>query len=127
VFCFQHSGSLRYYSGRVPIRWDLFDNNWLDASVDWLSSQDVSAYAVLESWEVKDFRERFAGQGATAGTDVPVVIYHGYRNRWTVFLYNLSSPPEPGTPPVVVDEEDPSQWRNWPAGPEPTLTLKRNR
>lgn len=123
VFCFMHSGSLRYYSGRLPIRWDVFDGNWLDDAVRWLSSEHVESYAVLEAWEVQAFREHFANARTLAATDVPVAIYQGYERRWTVYIYNLSSPPAPGTSPIVIRESNPAQWRNWPAGPEPTLTL----
>jgi hypothetical protein len=123
VFCFMHSGSLRYYSGRLPIRWDVFFGNWLDDAVHWLSSEHVESYAVLEGWEVQAFREHFANARTLAATDVPIAIYRGYQRRWTVYIYNLSSPPAAGTPPIVIDEDNPSQWRNWPAGPEPTLTL----
>ena len=28
VFSVQHSGSVRYYSGRMTIRWDLIDRDW---------------------------------------------------------------------------------------------------
>ena len=123
VFSMQHSGSLRYYSGRMPIRYDLFVGAWLDRSVAWLSAAGVPSYAVLESWEVEPFRVRFPGERSLAALAVPVVVYHAYENRSTVYIYNLSSPPAPGTPAVVIREDNPSQWRNWPAGPEPTLRL----
>lgn len=123
VFSFMHSGSLRYYSGRLPIRWDVFLSDWLDESVRWLSSQGVESYAVLEGWELKDFRARFPTQHTIAATQSPVAVYHAYQGRWTVLIFNLSSPPAPGTPPKVYDEDNPAQWRNWPPGPEPMLTL----
>lgn len=123
VFCFMHSGSLRYYSGRLPIRWDVFFSDWLDESVRWLSSQGVQSYAVLEEWEVQDFRKRFSTQHTIAAMRTPVAIYRAYQGRWTVFIFNLSSPPAPGTTPRAFDDDNPMRWRNWPPGPEPTLTL----
>ena len=34
----QHSGSLRYYAGRLTLRWDVGDPAWLDRTVDWLAA-----------------------------------------------------------------------------------------
>jgi hypothetical protein len=60
----QHSGSLRYYSGRLTLRWDLLDPAWLDRAVDALHERGVPTYLLLEYWEEPPFRERFAGQSA---------------------------------------------------------------
>jgi hypothetical protein len=123
VFSMQQSGSLRYYSGRVPIRYDCFDTAWLDRGVAWLSAAGVPSYAVLESWEVPLFRARFRDE-RLGRLDAPVVVYHSYQDRWTVFVYNLSAPTTIGAARVVF-ETDPGRWRDWPAGPEPVLVFKR--
>jgi hypothetical protein len=62
VLTMQHSGSVRYYSGRLTMRWDVLDARSLDTAVAALAERRVPAYAVLESWEEEDFRRRFAGQ-----------------------------------------------------------------
>ena len=59
VFAMQHSGSLRYYSGRQTIRWDLLDRAWLDRVIASLRGAGYEAYAVLDAGEDDAFRERF--------------------------------------------------------------------
>ncbi len=38
VIAAQHSGSIRYYAGRLTVRWDVGDPAWLDRMVDWLAA-----------------------------------------------------------------------------------------
>jgi hypothetical protein len=77
IYSFQHSGSLRYYGGRMTLRYDILDPAWLDRSVDWLARRGVHSYALLDDWELERFRERFAGQERLKQLDKPIVIYHG--------------------------------------------------
>jgi len=101
IYSMMHSGSLTYYAGRDIINYSTLDPSWLDRSVDWVSCAGRHAYAVLEDWEVDDFRRRFAGQ-ATAELRQPILTYRGSR---TVFLFDLSrsAPPEPE---IIVERSD---------------------
>jgi hypothetical protein len=56
----QQSGSLRYYSGRLTIRWDYLDPVWLDRSTEILKGLKLDPYILLEEQEEPDFRGRFA-------------------------------------------------------------------
>ena len=58
----QHSGSIRYYSARTTLRFDMLDPAWLDRTVEMLSGLGYHAYAVLEDWEEPNFTTRFRGQ-----------------------------------------------------------------
>jgi len=69
VLAMQHSGSLRYYTGRLTMRWDVLDAGSLDAAVAALHARGVPVYAAIESWEEEDFRRRFAGQSSIARLD----------------------------------------------------------
>ena len=69
VLAMQHSGSIRYYTGRLTMRWDVLDPGSLDAAVAALNARDVPVYAAIESWEEEDFRRRFAGQHSIARLD----------------------------------------------------------
>jgi hypothetical protein len=62
VLTMQHSGSLRYHSGRLTMRWDAIDPAWLDRAIDFLQDRGIATYALLEYWEEPQFRERFKGQ-----------------------------------------------------------------
>jgi hypothetical protein len=60
----QHSGSARYYSGRITIRWD-----WVPADkLEWMLAEverlGYVPYALMEDWEEPAMRERFAGRPA---------------------------------------------------------------
>ena len=86
IYAFQHSGSLRYYGGRLTLRYDLLDPSWLDRSVEWFAQHGTDVYAVLDDWEVPGFRERFAGQQRVRQIDKPLVTYRG---TVVVHLYDL--------------------------------------
>ena len=62
ILAMQHSGSVRYYTGRLTMRWDTLDRAWLDRAVESLRSRGIPVYAMLEWWEETEFRARFAGQ-----------------------------------------------------------------
>ncbi len=55
----QHSGSLRYYSGRTTIRYDQFSEDRLDQLVAYFGDRGLPVYFVLDDWEEKEFRNRF--------------------------------------------------------------------
>ena len=55
----QHSGSMRYYTGRMIVRWDTLDPAWLDRAVAFLRDRGIATYALLEYWEEAEFRQRF--------------------------------------------------------------------
>ncbi len=90
IYAFQHSGSLRYYGGRLTLRYDLLDPAWLDRSVDWFTQRETHVYAVLDDWEIAVFRQRFAGQHRLRHIDTPVVTYRG---TVMTYLYDLTRQP----------------------------------
>ena len=65
----QHSGSIRSDTGRLLVRWDTLNPEWLDRAVAFLSERGVATYAVLEYWEEVEFRQRFRGQQLLAELD----------------------------------------------------------
>ena len=86
-FTMQHSGSLRYYAGRVTLRYDQLEPDWLDRGVDWLRARDIASYALLDEWEVAEFRRRFVGQSLTERLETPLWVFRGQR---TVYVYDLA-------------------------------------
>ena len=63
VMAMQHSGSLRYYGGRVTMRYDTVDRDVLDRRIQWFSDRGIRTFAVLDDWEVDVFKARFGRQG----------------------------------------------------------------
>jgi hypothetical protein len=68
VMAAQHSGSIRYYSGRPTLRWDQLDAASLDRAIGSLRRAGYEPYVVLDGGEDQEFRARFgAGNAAVAG------------------------------------------------------------
>lgn len=124
VFSFELSGSLRYYSGRMPVRYDLMSPDWLDRSVDWFARSGVHSYAVLDGSELQPFRARFKDQKTVRAVDAPILVYQAFNEQAVVYIFDLTTPPKPGAPVQLVTETDAGRWRNWPPGPAPTLVLR---
>jgi len=103
ILAMQHSGSVRYYTGRLTMRWDVLDPASLDRAVDTLRRRGVAAYALLESWEEADFRKRFGGQRSlgmlTAGAA-------SISEDGELRLYPLTDANAPGSAPVIPRAPD---------------------
>lgn len=126
VFAMIHSGSLRYYGGRMTIRYDFLDPDWLDRGVSWLQEHGVAVYALLEDWELEPFAAHFPGQRLVAALDAAPVAVYGTSDA--VRLYDLSArqpdaPPAPAT--VVAPEGFRGALRSVPPAPAPALMFAR--
>jgi 4-amino-4-deoxy-L-arabinose transferase-like glycosyltransferase len=67
----QHSGTMRYYSGRLTVRWDFIASaSELEPILDTLRNMGYRPYILLEYWEVPLFKERF-GTTAVGSLDWP--------------------------------------------------------
>ena len=99
ILAWQHSGSIRYYSGRLTLRWDNLDPAWLDRALAELEARGIATYLLLEYFEEEPFRTRFAGQAAVALLDVgPVAIGRGGEQR----LYSLKGTAERPEQPITI-------------------------
>lgn len=99
IVAMQHSGSLRYYTGRLILRWDELDPSWLDRAVAFLRARGIATYLVAESWEEEQIRSRFAGQQTLADLDRgPIATARGGEVR----IYQLQAP-ESGAPRAAVE------------------------
>jgi hypothetical protein len=77
VLSLQHSGSLRLYSGRLTLRYDILDPLWLDRAIDYLQSIGRRPYFVLDGPEVEAFRERFSRTNRLGALDWPPIAMLG--------------------------------------------------
>jgi hypothetical protein len=74
----QHSGSIRYYAGRLTLRWDVGDPAWFDRTVEWLAAHGHHPYFVLEPQEVTELRARSGPGNVVAQLDwTPMVSFRG--------------------------------------------------
>jgi hypothetical protein len=118
VMAMQHSGSIRYYAGRVTLRWDLMATDWLDRGVGWLADRGVHTYVLVDGWELKLMKQRFRGQALAAALDNPPAFSMG-----DTYFFDLGAPAgsTPGT--QVIPLELRRGYCPAPA-PLPTLTWK---
>ena len=97
IVSMQHSGSVRYYSGRMTLRYDFMDPQWIDPAIDWLTMRGMHTYLLIEDWEQPAVEARFPGSRlVTALQSPPVAIYD---DRGKLTLYDLSAPRPPGATP----------------------------
>ena len=89
-----HSGSIRYYSARLTLRWDWLPPDWLDRSVDFLTANGYQPFLLIgEDWERPQFVERFSGHSRFGSLGLtPVATYKGGTRA---DLYDLGNPNQP--------------------------------
>jgi hypothetical protein len=100
-----HSGSLRYYGGRMTLRYTLLDPAWLDRAVAWMAERGVPAYALLEAGEATAFRTQFAGQDTIRRLDDAPMLVH---RESGLALYALTGSVPRETRLLAVDA--PGSW-----------------
>jgi Dolichyl-phosphate-mannose-protein mannosyltransferase len=66
VLAGQHSGSIRYYSGRQTVRWDVMNAADLDRTVSVLGERGFVPFVVVDAEEDLDFRRIFGAAGQRA-------------------------------------------------------------
>ncbi len=62
VYSLQHCGSIRYYSGRLTLRYDYLSPDWLDRSIEYMQKAGYEVFFVLDDWEVPVVSRRFASE-----------------------------------------------------------------
>ena len=100
VLAFEHSGSMRYYGGRVTLRYDILDGEWLDRTVEWLTARGVRVYAILDRRQADEAKTRFATQRRAAAFDRPFLVYEPAGTA----LFDLSQQRDPAQPPEVITD-----------------------
>jgi len=94
VFSAQHSGSVRYYAGRMTLRYDWLSDRWLDRAVAWLDQHGAHPYFLLDETEVRDFRRRFDTLNTLGHLNMAHVWE--YQGSPRVILYDPLQPGRPG-------------------------------
>jgi hypothetical protein len=55
----EHSGTMRYYTGRTVVRWDVMTPAAMPDALDWLTLNGYQIWVVLDDWEEEQFRKKF--------------------------------------------------------------------
>ena len=108
-----HVGPLRYYAGRLTVRYDVLDPAWLDRAVEWLREQGRHPYILLEEQEVEEFRTRFAAGNRLGRLEMsPVLVYEAHQIPGRVYLYDPLNPAAETWHPAPIRDPQPRCPRN---------------
>lgn len=102
----QHSGTLRFYSGRRTLRFDFIPPGEFASTIDWLTAHNHRPFLVLEDWEETIYREHLeAVPGRFANLDMGIVAE--LRRPVRVRVYDPLLPFVDGKQPekIVMPEE----------------------
>ena len=88
ILSIQHSGSVRFYSGRMTIRWDLIDRDWTARAAGELERIGLHPYMVIEDWELPQMRDWF---GLAPDGPAPWPLVARMREPIGVSVLDLSS------------------------------------
>ena len=94
ILSMQHSSSIRFYSGRLIVRYDAFSAARFPSAIEWLQARGYHPYLVIDDAEAAAFTRRF-GEASPAGRlDVRLI------GEWTagarVRVYDALAPPADG-------------------------------
>ncbi len=99
-----YAGNVRYYAGRMTLRYDFLDEAWLDRAVAWLDAQHMHPYLLLSATERIAFVSRFGGLNKLGRIPMEPVLT--FTNADGMSLYDFRQT----TPSTVVVPEPPSRW-----------------
>jgi hypothetical protein len=103
-----HVGPLRYYGGRLTVRYDVMDPAWLDRALAWLERQGRKPYILLEEQELEEFKRRFSENIPLARLEMtPVLSYEAHRIAGRVFLFDPGSPGATTWQPAPIENPQP--------------------
>jgi hypothetical protein len=103
----QHSGSLRWYAGRLTLRYDVLDPLWLDRTVEYLRSIGRRPYFVLDGAEVDAFRTRFGATNHSGVLDWAPIATLGS----TVAIYDPFDRRTGASPLAIASTRGRGGWR----------------
>jgi hypothetical protein len=88
VFSMHHSGSFRYYTGHMTLRYDLLRPDSLDETIETLLARGYRPYILLDLWEEEVFRQRFQDVSRLGRLDWPPLVE--IRHPGPVRLYDAA-------------------------------------
>jgi hypothetical protein len=98
----QHSGSIRFYAGRLTMRFDVLDPAWWPRALDVLVAKGYRPYVLLTEPEEEPFRQQFS---LSARDDAPGTIVAEMTQPQRIRLYDplrQTSPTKPEAIPRVL-------------------------
>jgi hypothetical protein len=95
-----HSGSIRYYTSRLTVRYDLIAPDDLDDAVAELRRLGYHPYLALEPWELDEFRRKFSGRSSLGALDWPPLVELDHWTRPRIYDVDAALQPPDQRPPT---------------------------
>jgi hypothetical protein len=95
LFSVQHSGSLRFYSGRLTLRFDWVQKEWAARVPGAVERAGYHPYLVVDDWEIPQVRKQF---GLNDNAPLPWPIVARMRELGGLTVFDMSTTPTPVTP-----------------------------
>ena len=86
----QHSGSLRYYAGRITMRFEWLDPDMYVPALEHFERLSRPVYVVLDDWEREIFKSRYAAVSDLSWLDRPPLLLAGERVFSTPFRLSVT-------------------------------------
>lgn len=90
IVCMQHSGSLRFYSGRLTLRYDWMQKDWVKDVPAAVERAGYHPFLVLDGWETPAFAELW---GLPKDGSLPWPVVAHMREHGGVTVYDLGANP----------------------------------
>lgn len=105
IFAMQHSGSLRFYSGRLTLRYDWVQPQWAAAVPEAVEHAGFHPYLMVDDWELADVRKQF---GLAPGAALPWPVFARTAELSGMTVFDLAS--KPGPPSAVPLQPVTRRW-----------------
>jgi hypothetical protein len=99
LFAVQHSGSLRFYSGRLTLRYDWVQPAWAAAVPAAVERAGRHPFLVVDDFEIPQVRRQF---GFPADAALPWPIVARMRELGGMTVFDMATHPEPGSPVALA-------------------------
>jgi hypothetical protein len=114
LFAVQHSGSLRFYSGHLTLRFDWVQKEWAAGVSDGIERLGYHPYLIADDFEISQVRSQF---GLAEESPLPWPIVARMRDLGGVTVYDMATRPEAAQPIAL----EPGSGRWCPPRRRPTI------
>jgi hypothetical protein len=105
LFSTQHSGSLRFYSGRLTLRFDWVQPEWASGVTAAVERAGYHPYLIVDDWEIEQVRKQF---GFAPGAPLPWPIVARMRELGGLTVFDMAT--SPGDVSPVALEPGSRHW-----------------
>lgn len=95
LFAVQHSGSLRFHSGRLTLRFDWVRKEWAAGVPAAVERSGYHPYLIVDDWEIPQVRSEF---GMAPDSLLPWPIVTHMRELGGVTVFDMATSPQPQSP-----------------------------